>query len=1547
MKFKSMALAVLTALTLCGGELVLFPGKKPILPMVGFKDWQVADNILHATQSKGYAWTSGIGVNVNAADYQFFNIELKSSAAQKCKLTVYFRAPGARRFAPENYLRCEFNADGENFQTVKLPLKKNWQGKISVIRFDLSAKTGTQWQIKRIWMEGKSAPEVAVPAPVAAPAAPAEKSSDLQIFPGKKILPMTGFSSWNPTAVPLVAVQSKDYAYTDAVKVPLKAADYQYFNVELKSSAAQKCKLSLYFRFPGEKYFSAEKYLRCEFNADGENFQTVKLPLKKNWQGDIAAFRFDLSAKSGTKWEIKRIWFSRDAAAEKKTLNSEKSTPAAAKNDDEILLFPAGQKILPVVGFADFKTSGGVIYATQNKTYAYTSPIAVNADGSKCQYLNLEIKSSAAASGRLNIYYTHSGDKRFGAKKFIRNALVVSGKDFDIVSLPMGKKLRGKIANIRIDFSGFAGMKWEIKRIWFSTAKPILIENKALRGKVKLADNESISTGKSVDFINLFKYRFSADVTDTDGSWQLDVVTYNELGEKIAVIPGKPVAVTGSKKLALDMVFPPFATEYEVVITRHGKGRGTIANAAIREIGSAEKPWDASWLCHPEYHSSSKEARFVYRKKFTLDAVPYDARFKGTADDGLALFVNGKEVFRRAGGWQKVAVCELNGLLKAGENTVEVEVLNYSGATGFLGNITCFFTDGSRQEINSDGSWQVIRIGAADTHPFDYAQAVMAHELGVPPIKPWNFVQLVQFAPRQNITIADGKLQQQGKKISGTVKLNGMVDGTLPLALQSGNFTVAEFSVPVKNGVAAVEIDLAGSAISPGEYLLLPDPAKLTYSGKLLTVNVPREKVEPNIRCEMKNINGVLYFVIDGKPTLLTGFKLAGSPPNRMLECYRGANLRTAMISISLGTNHGTTSGRTWKGKGIYDFTPVDRSIENILKFCPDARIIISYGIDAPSWWMKQHPEECVWYENGTVHAGLSSPASRKWRDESKAAFIKFLQYCESSPYASRIIGYRITAHCDGGEFQYLGGWQRQFADYSPAMQKYFREYLTKKYGSDAALQKAWHRKNVTLATAQIPSGKEKKASEFFMFRDMAKAQNVADYVDCHSFAMVDAAMEFLRLIRQYAPNKLAGLYGGYLYYYGGFQLLYNGHSQFFKLYQSRLADFICTPNDYVQRKVGWPAGHHTPFSGTALYNLANLDENDTRTIMCTPGGHRHVDNLHETIGVFKRDGILQLTKGLGNVNYDLGGGWLSHPGIINAIRTMNKISKFADGLPGFTRSKVAVLYSAGSISRLALENNAVSVPVRENMRHELGISGISADQYLLEDILQDNFPEYDCYILPNVYAPSDELRQAIDKKLKKPGKLLVFGFAPGAFKDGQSQISPEAMKELTGMDIAFEMRKERRSVKYDGGVYGSGAMVGPAFAVTDPAAEVWGKYTASGNTALAYKENPGSWNSLVALAPEMPAELWRKVFKRNGIHLFTTSNDPAYYDGRFVAIHAASDGRKRLSLPEKRNWYDLARNKKIASDTAAIELDMKRGATEIFFIGSEAEFKRFQEMGK
>jgi len=596
-----------------------------------------------------------------------------------------------------------------------------------------------------------------------------------------------------------------------------------------------------------------------------------------------------------------------------------------------------------------------------------------------------------------------------------------------------------------------------------------------------------------------------------------------------------------------------------------------------------------------------------------------------------------------------------------------------------------------------------------------------------------------------------------------------------------------------------------------------------------------------------------------------------------------------------------------------------------------------------PRWWAKQHPEECVRFENSETPEGLTSPASLLWRQEAGKLLTALIRHCETGPFASRIIGYRIQAHCSGGEFQYLGTWQRKYADYCPSMRKYFRTFLKKRYGTDDQLREAWHNPDVTLATAEIPTGAKRAANEIGIFRDLDRVRDVSDFQECLSDAMVTFAADFLQIIRREAPGKLTGIYGGYVFYYGGFQLLNSGHMNFRDLYRTRLLDFICSPNDYLQRNIGDAASHHGPSTGTALYHISYLDENDTRTHLCPPRPDRKVSNLKETQGILNRDFALQLTKGLGNCNYDLGGGWLADAEIQKTLQQQNKIAAFAANEPGFRHARAVLLYSAESITRLAEKNNHVTDPVRRTLRRNLGASGVPVDLCLLEDILEDNFPAYDCYILPNAFAPSDAVRQAVEKKLKKAGKTLVFGYAPGAFRGKAGPISPQAMKEFTGMDIAWSVEPEMRSVQLSSGEKaGDGKKIAPSFRITDPQAKIRGKYSCSGAVSYAVKKQPGAWTSIVTIFPELTPAEWQKIFHEAGIEPMTKSGDPVYYDGRFLGIHAVSSGSKTIRLPRRTHVYDLLHERCAARDTDQISLALTRGETALFLLGNDEDFQRF-----
>ena len=94
----------------------------------------------------------------------------------------------------------------------------------------------------------------------------------------------------------------------------------------------------------------------------------------------------------------------------------------------------------------------------------------------------------------------------------------------------------------------------------------------------------------------------------------------------------------------------------------------------------------------------------------------------------------------------------------------------------------------------------------------------------------------------------------------------------------------------------------------------------------------------------------------------------------------------------------------------------------------------------------------------------------------------------------------------------------------------------------------------------------------------------------------------------------------------------------------------------------------------------------------------------------------------------------------------------------------------------------------------------------------------------------------------------------------------------------------------------------------------------------------------------ELHARMCCDCLERN-IHVFCETDDPVYYDGRFIAIHANTSGEKVLTLPESREWFDLFRNKAASGKSKTLKLKMERGQTEIFFIGSKADAERYQKM--
>ena len=1372
-------------------------------------------------------------------------------------------------------------------------------------------------------------------------------AAEIGIFPEKLIYPMAGFDKWQCGKEAITTVQTRGYSWSSAVAVKLDAAKVTAFNVELSADADFNSKLTIYFRKPGEKGFAKENFCRKNFKSVANKVQVVSIPMKNaNWKDTITAFRFDLSGQKGMTWKISRIWFTGEddalleplaAVPAKAKAKPQKIKTAGANLSSDVVIFPGKKKIFPQVGFKSFQQNETEIVAEHSAGYAYTAAVPAAISAEKYKFFNCLLESPTAVSGNLTFYHRYKNEKSFNARKYRRVPFSLSAGKAKVVSVPLDGAWKNIIDCFRFDLSAKPGQKWSIRKVWFSKKLPENFKNKDFEASLKLGPAPVELVEKRYDLLAGIEYRFALCASNAK-TVNTTIEFFNDTDDCIGRMVADKVSEEGIQELIFSI--PECTTYTKITVSGSAEKSGILSDFQFGVTGRRTGDnWQASWICHPQAPRTADPAMFVYTRTFELPEIPADARVQLTADDGYIMVINGKMVGKRIGGWQQTALHDVASLLKAGKNTIEISVMNENGPTALIAELRCDMADGKKILIKTDKNFTVRQSEGKGT----LAPEMAAMERGIPPVPPWHSVAYNTLYERTRLDIVKNSLVSKDGKVSGKLQLKNFNREALPVVITFQRGSAGKYLLPVKNSVVDFDLDLVAARLMPGEYVVCTDSTVISGENNLVKVTIPPQKAEANSVVKMVQKNGYLQAELNGKPLWFSGFRARRTSQRQ--RAYRDGNYRIILYGVSMGGSDGSNSGRSWLGPGRYEFAGIEAGMKDFFKTYPEAKIIVTYGIDAPRWWCNANPGECVWFEGKDSPEGLTSLASRKWRDEGKAAFREFVRYFEKSPLASRIIGYRIQAHCSGGEFQYLGTWQRKYADYSPAMKRYFRDFLKARYGSDAKLQKAWNNPAVTLATAAIPTGKERKGAELVVFRDLDKARNVADFVDCLSDSMVTGAMEFLQVIREEAPNKLAGLYGGYVYYYGGYQLLNSAHANFGKLYNSRLADFISSPHDYIQRKVGWPGGHHGPVVGTSLYNLSWWDENDTRTIMCAPTGQRHVDSMHETICVLKRDLILQVTKGVGNVFYDLAGGWFDHPAIMEALRKTNLIGKFALTLPGFKRGQAAVLYSTESIKRLAESNNTITVPIRQDLRRNLGWSGITSDQYLLEDILQDNFPEYDCYILPNVYAPSEKVRKAIREKLMKKGKLVIFGYAPGAFRENAGKIDLKAMKELTGITFACAPDKFTRTVASAGVKFGSGGKFGPAFYVNDKSAKAMGQFVGTNKVAFASKKVASGANVVVTMVPEMTPHIYREIFRKNGIHVFTESADPVYYDGRFIAIHANSSGKKVLTLPENGNWFDLFRRKKVAENSKSFTFEMERGQTEIYFIGSDADFQRYLEI--
>ena len=533
-----------------------------------------------------------------------------------------------------------------------------------------------------------------------------------------------------------------------------------------------------------------------------------------------------------------------------------------------------------------------------------------------------------------------------------------------------------------------------------------------------------------------------------------------------------------------------------------------------------------------------------------------------------------------------------------------------------------------------------------------------------------------------------------------------------------------------------------------------------------------------------------------------------------------------------------------WLGEGAYDFEAFDRRARGLLAASPSGFIFPRLKMDPPDWWAKDHPDD--------IRANEARPDSEAWRALYRRMLEDVVRHVESSSYADRVMGYHIGA-LHGSEWL-VWPWPK---DEEPPVDWDERDPLPPLAAT--AARRAYIRK---------------------------RNKDIAD-------DLLDAAE---RVKRMTGGKKLVGAFFAYMG---------NGdHEDSSRVLRSPYIDFLSSPGSYSHRRAGqsgrfqlaWPAS-------CRLHGKLYWDESDIRTYLAKGNTSIRCTTPEESVDVIKR-----------NIGYALTGGWEVWWFLLAGNKTFHDEALLAPIRAAFAEetrtlrtaqwkpADVAVFTSPDeySTSVLSLRRGA---PLRVQCKvgfhlSKMPCAGVAYDSYDLADIEDDRLPDYKVYVFPNAFTLSEERREAIKRRVRRPGKTAIWLFAPGYYRNGEG--SAANIEELACVRV-----KERYPVAD-----------GPISRTFE--AEGDGVFSTNG------------WRSVYLPVP-LEVDTLRKVFAEAGAHIWIDTPEFVSAGRGYLMVHSTTGGEKTIRLPAKSDVAEIYGASEPRTGVTEFRDRFRKGETKIY----------------
>ncbi len=971
--------------------------------------------------------------------------------------------------------------------------------------------------------------------------------------------------------------------------------------------------------------------------------------------------------------------------------------------------------------------------------------------------------------------------------------------------------------------------------------------------------------------------------------------------------PMQPEKVSGGYKLT----FPAPVLTRKIALEFPGETPVELNRVRIAGPELPLENWQADWIW---FTADRVEDITTYlRGEFDLDQVPVRAMLQSVVDDGGILWVNGQRI-GDAGGRDNPPVRDIARYLQKGRNVIAAETAQARYAAGLLAELDMIFADGSHRKFMTSDAWKVVTEKPAENWReagFDSSSWPHAVRLGVPPRGAWGAVPYTMNAPRTALNLTANPVPgtlRAGETYAFKLELTpakAVPRAPVYLVLKRNGLTFWKKRMGAIGGSAErenLELKFSLSKFLPaGVYELKFQAAgyQLSWNGKPLTwpVEVVNDRKAKMHDAEIKPHNGVPTLMIDGTPEFSNFSAQLLEQLDNHARLFRVAGLHRYHCYVNLG----------WREPEVPDYTMLDQVVTTLLDGDPDAQIIVKLGLrdSTPTWFLQKYPQEGVRFDNGRGSSRISL-ASKVWRRVAGENIAGMVRYVSVSPYADKVIGFIAS---EGEEGQWMHYWAGDdpavpgtLSDYSQPMLDYFRGWLRRNYADEVALRQAWNDPQVTFDTAPIPSREQRIAAKD-AFRDLPRDRAALDY----AFALSDVVtegMEFYgKLIKDAAlPAKVVtgALYGHLIDLGAHFLGEQVGYLRQRRAIDSPYLDYFLGPLQYggAFRDVGGVGSFDMP--SPASLKLANkiwLNEDDVRTHLEYPAGYAYSIRTPDATGaMLARQLFKAICAGAGNYWFALGmahQNWFDDP---ETVRTLNEIQKIADESVNRDRSKIAEIAVVMSDQSVGFLRQAKGRGTEDQImlhaiyqREQIGRIGAPFDEYLLDDFLKRDMPDYKFYIFLNAFAVSDAEKGAIQAKLGRNGALALWYYAPGLA--GVDGLSPERSTALTG--IPFKLDSTRRNGEFELRVrmpellektrFGRNDLTYAPWLVPQQYDELYAVFAGSDTPAVVRKGR-----SCFAPLGVLPTELLRRMAEEAGVEILSRDNIAVYGCKSYIGIHSS-----------------------------------------------------------